>query len=359
MNNEIILVVDDMEVNRALLCGMFQNNYKMMEAGDGEEALKIVEEYKSSIVTILLDIIMPNMDGFEVLKILNQKKLISRIPVILITGDTSAEAEKKAYEVGVADMIAKPFNPHIIQRRVQNTIDLYNYKNKLERMVSEQTRVLQSQSKKLKEMNSKIIDIMSTIVEFRNMESGKHIKRIKGFTNILAKVVAQYYPEYGLTEEQINIITEVSAMHDIGKIVIPDSVLLKPAKWTEDEFELMESHTTKGCEIIAAVAEMQDAQYQKYGYEICRYHHERFDGNGYPDGLKGDEIPVSAQIVSIADAYEALIHERRYKSAYSKSKAFIMIQEGERGIFSPKMLEALKIARDDFECLADANEDKE
>ena len=354
MKNEIILVVDDMEVNRALLCDMFQNNYKMLEAADGEEALKMVEQYGQSIATILLDIVMPNMDGFEVLKVLNAKKLVSRIPVILITGDTSVEAEKRAYEVGVADMVTKPFNPRVIRRRVQNTIDLYNYKNKLERMVSEQTKVLQTQAKKLRETNSRIIDTMSTIVEFRNMESTFHIKRMKGFTQILAKTVKKYYPEYKLTDDQVNIITEASAMHDIGKILIPDNILLKPARLTGDEFEMMKSHTTKGCDLINAVAEMQDEEYQKYGYEICRYHHERYDGNGYPDGLKGDEIPISAQIVSIADVYDALIHERSYKAAVSKSKAYHMIQEGECGVFSPKILEAFKMARDQFEELAEA-----
>lgn len=357
MKDEIILVVDDMEVNRALLCEMFQSSYKMMEAEDGEEALKLVEQYGSSIVTILLDIVMPNLDGFEVLKILSQRRMLNRIPVILITGDTSQESEKKAYEIGVADMITKPFNPRVIRRRVQNTIDLYNYKNKLEKMVSEQTRVLQSQAKKLKETNSRIIDTMSTIVEYRNMESGMHVKRIKAFTKALAEVVAKYFPEYGLTNEQIGIITEASAMHDIGKIVIPDNILLKPGRLTEEEFELMKSHTTKGCEVITTLAEMQDEAYQKYGYEICRYHHERYDGNGYPDGLKGEEIPISAQMVSIVDVYEALIHERAYKSAYSKSKAFIMIQDGECGMFSPKMLEALKIAREEFEAIADENTD--
>lgn len=353
MKKDMILVVEDMEVNRSLLCEMFQNDYKMLEAEDGKEALKLVEQYSQSIVTILLDIVMPHMDGFEVLRILNEKKLIFRIPVILITGDTSAEAEKRAYEAGVADMITKPFNTRIIKRRVQNTIDLYNYKNKLERMVSEQTKVLQSQAKKLKETNARIIDSISTIVESRNMEATCHIKRIKGFTNSLAKKVQKYNPEYGLTDEQISIITEASALHDIGKILIPDSIILKPARLVGDEYELMKSHTTKGCELINSMVEMQDEMYRKCCYEICRYHHEQYDGKGYPDGLKGEEIPISAQIVSVADAYETLIHDRSYKAAVSKSKAFHIIQAGEYGVFSPKILEAFKMAREEFEELAD------
>lgn len=353
MKNEIILVVDDMEVNRELLCEMFQGSYQMMKAANGKEALKMVEQYGASIVTILLDIVMPDMDGFEVLKVLNEKKLISRIPVILITGDTSAKAEKKAYETGVADMITKPFNPPVIRRRVQNTIDLYKYKNKLERMVSEQTKVLQSQAKRLRETNSKIVGIVSTIVEFRNMESTFHVKRIKGYTRILAGTVQKYYPDYGLTDEKIKIIAEASALHDIGKLIIPDSILLKPTRLVGDEFEVMKSHTTKGCELINSITEMEDEEYQKYGYEICRYHHERYDGNGYPDGLKGEEIPISAQLVSIADVYDALIHDRIYNTAVTKAKAFHMIQTGECGVFSPRILEAFKIARNEFEELAD------
>lgn len=355
MVQNTILIVDDMEVNRALLCNLFQEEYDVMEAGDGEEAIKLIEENTDAIVTILLDIVMPNVDGFQVLDILQQKNLLFRIPVVLITGDTSMDAEQKAYDYGVADLITKPFNTHIVKRRVQNIVDLYQYKNNLEIMVADQTEKLQAQAQKLKDTNIRIIDTMSTIVEFRNLESGEHIKRIKGFTKVLTECVEKYYPIYGLTQDKINVITEASAMHDVGKIAIEDCILLKPGKLTKDEFEVMKSHTTKGCEIISAVAEFQDEEYMQYAYEICRHHHERYDGHGYPDGLKGENIPIAAQIVSVADVYDALVSERVYKSAYTPSQAFTMIQQGECGIFSPRILECLKYVRGDFELMANHN----
>lgn len=353
MSQDIILVVDDIEVNRVILRELFKNRYEIIEAEDGREALEAVEKYSDSIVTILLDIIMPKMDGFEVLEALCQKDLLFHIPVILITGDASVASEKKGYLYGVADIIVKPFNSDIVRRRVQNIIDLYNYKKKLENMVTSQTKVLKEQAEQLKETNARIIDTMSTIVEFRNLESGEHIKRIKVLTNILAKCVADIHKEYELDAEKIDIITEASAMHDIGKIVIPDHILLKPAKLTTDEFEVMKTHTTKGCEIISSISKQQDERYLQYSYEICRYHHERYDGLGYPDGLKGQDIPIAAQIVSIADVYDALVSKRVYKKAFSKKNAYDMIQEGKCGIFSPEMLICFEKARAQYEGLPD------
>ncbi|MEG1847895.1 MAG: response regulator [Lachnospiraceae bacterium] len=353
MSDKIILVVDDEETNRILLKEIFQDKYTIVEAVDGKEALAQIERLGDSLVMVLLDIIMPNMDGFQVLEILKKREILSHIPVILITGDTSADAEIKGYEYGVPDVIVKPFNSYVVQKRVQNTIDLYHYQDRLEHMVREQTKVLQAQSKQLRETNTRIIDTMSTIVEFRNMESGEHIKRIKGLTKILAACVSKTYPQYKLTEEKVSVISEASAMHDIGKIVIPDQILLKPAKLTTDEFEIMKSHTTKGCEIIKAILKIQNKRYMDYSYAICRYHHERYDGQGYPDKLSGDEIPIAAQIVSVADVYDALVSKRVYKQAYDKEKAYQMILNGECGIFSPQMLHCLELVKDRFEILAD------
>ncbi|NTV79780.1 MAG: response regulator [Clostridiales bacterium] len=325
MKNEMILVVDDKEINRAILCNIFEKDYQLLEAQDGVQALKLVEQYEDRIVMILLDIVMPIKDGFAVLEELNHKKILQKIPVILITGDESKESERKAYEYKVSDIILKPFDSHIVQRRIYNMIELYSYKNRLEHMVKEQTSTLMKQAAKLKEANNQVIDTLSTIVEFRNLESGLHIMRIKGFTRILAKQVAHFCPEYELTDEKIEIISQVATMHDVGKIVIPDSILLKPTKLTEDEFEIMKSHTTKGCEIISMITGLEDQSYYDYGYEICRHHHERYDGKGYPDNLLGDEIPISAQIVSVADVYDALVSDRVYKAAYSKERAYQMI----------------------------------
>ena len=359
MKNEIILVVDDKEVNRAILRNIFEADYQVLEAQDGAQALELVDKYEDSIVMILLDIVMPIKDGFAVLMELNQKKILQKIPVILIIGDESKESERRAYEYKVSDIILKPFDSRIVQRRVYNLIELYSYKNRLEHMVKEQTATLIKQAAKLKEANNQVIDTMSTIVEFRNLESGLHIMRIKGFTRILAKQVAHFCPEYQLTNEIIEIITQVATMHDVGKIVIPDQILLKPSKLTPDEFEIMKSHTTKGCEIINMITGLEGQNYYDYGYEICRHHHERYDGKGYPDGLVGDEIPISAQIVAIADVYDALVSDRVYKAAYSKEKAYQMIIGGECGMFSPKLLECFKLARGKFEEFAEAGIQKE
>lgn len=216
-----------------------------------------------------------------------------------------------------------------------------------------QYKVLQLQAERLHQSNEKIIDILGTVVEYRNLESGEHINRVKGFTKILAAKLMEEYPEYGLTPVSVDMISSASALHDIGKIAIPDHILLKPGRLTAEEFEYMKSHTTRGCDILKSIEGVWDDSYGKLSYEICRHHHERYDGKGYPDSLKGEEIPIAAQIVSVADVYDALVTERVYKSAYSKDEAFHMIINGECGMFSPKLLECFRHVRKDFEALAD------
>lgn len=213
--------------------------------------------------------------------------------------------------------------------------------------------MLQLQAEKLQQSNVKIIDILGTVVEYRNLESGEHINRVKGFTKILAERLMEEYPEYGLTPKSVEMISSASALHDIGKIAIPDHILLKPGRLTEEEFDYMKSHTTRGCDILNSIEGVWDDSYGKLSYDICRHHHERYDGKGYPDGLKGEEIPIAAQIVSVADVYDALVTERVYKGAYTKDEAFHMIVNGECGVFSPKLLECFRHVRKDFEALAD------
>lgn len=364
MKKETILIVDDVEINRELLSTVFEKDYNILEASDGDEAIAILEKHEDCISVVLLDIVMPRVDGYEVLRVMEEKKWLKKIPVLLVTGDTSLEAEEKGWKTGVSDIIRKPYNPRIIKQRVENIIELYVYKRNLEKQVSEQTEILKKQfvilkkqSEKLKETNRRIIETMSTVVEFRSLESGKHIRRIQGFTEILAREIAKHYPEYELTEEKIEMISSASALHDVGKISISDNILLKPGKLTADEFEVMKSHTTRGCEIINMISDIQDRDYYEMGYAICRYHHERYDGKGYPDGLSGEQIPIAAQIVSVADVYDALVSERVYKAAFSKDKAFDMIIKGECGVFSPRLIECLKIARKKMEQLADELEE--
>lgn len=353
MKYDKILIVDDMEVNRGILCEMFKHDMEILEAGDGVEAMELVEQHYQSIAVILLDIIMPRMNGFEVLEKLSGKKEWSGIPVILITGDTATDVDRQGFEMGVNDVIKKPFDPHVVKKRIKNTIELYRHKNELEDLVTEQTAELEKQAAQLRDMNVQLIEILSTIVEFRNLESGEHIKRIKCFTNVIMKKLKEEYPEYNITREMIDAVTVASAMHDVGKIAIPDNILLKPGKLTAEEFEIMKQHTTKGCEIVEAISKMQNEEYYKYSYDICRYHHERYDGKGYPDNLKGDEIPIWAQAVSIADVYDALVSKRCYKDAYRKEKAFQMILDGECGVFAPKLRRCFELSKVEFEALAD------
>lgn len=357
-----VLVVDDMELNRDILREILEEDYPILEAESGRRALEMIQKYGEDIAVILLDLIMPDGDGFAVLEIMKKRNWLEKMPVLIISGENSLETEKKCFAYGISDFIHKPFDNTLVRHRVKNVTELFMYKNQLEQRVEKQTealrkqyRMLQLQADKLKMSNVRIIDILGTVVEGRNLESGEHIMRVKSYTEILGKQLMKDYPEYGLEEKQLEVIASASALHDIGKIAIPDNILLKPAKLTDTEYEYMKSHTTRGCEILENIEGAWDKDYAKASYEICRHHHERYDGRGYPDGLRGEDIPISAQLVSIADVYDALVNERVYKSAYSKEKAFHMIVTGECGIFSPKLLECFRRVRRQFEALAEQN----
>ena len=343
MKKPTILVVDDVDINREILCEMF-HEYNTMQAANGKEAVDIIAANLDMISVVLLDVVMPVMSGVEVLEEMKKQKWIDSIPVLLITGEATTQIERKAYRLGASDIIKKPFDAFIVKQRTMNVIELYYNKRHLEEMVALQTKVLRKQAEELQSINDRIIDVMSSVVEFRNMESGDHVKRVKTFTNILAKYVAQEYPEYHLDNYAINMITSAAALHDVGKIVIPDAILLKPGRLTDEEFEVMKSHTTRGCEV-----DIQQGEYGKVSYEICRHHHERYDGRGYPDHLEGENIPISAQIVSVADVYDALVNERCYKAAFTTEEAYRMITNGECGTFSPKLMHCLSLAREEYE----------
>ncbi len=361
MADRSILIVDDNEINRGILGEIFKDKYAILEAGNGVEAMQIMDKQTDKLAAVLLDIVMPEMDGYQVLEAMVKKdNLNETIPVLMITADTSTEAERTSYQKGAADVIHKPFDPVIVDRRVTRTIELFDHKRHLENQVDDQTRVLKKQflylkkqEERLKNSNEKVIDTIATIVEFRNMESSYHLKRIKGFVRILGLTAMNNFPELGLTPHTLEVIIQASAMHDIGKISVPDSILLKPGRLSNEEFEVMKSHTTRGTEIIELLKDVQDKEIYEMCLDICRHHHERYDGRGYPDGLMGDDIPISAQLVSIADTYDALVSDRVYKKAYSKSEAFKMITEGECGVFSPKLVEAFRQARVQFEKVVD------
>ncbi|MBS6646712.1 MAG: diguanylate cyclase [Clostridiaceae bacterium] len=341
MKRDTIIIVDDMEINRAILRGVFEKDYNLLEAENGNQALLLVEQYHSNIAAMLLDLVMPVKDGFQVMTELGNSNRLAEFPVVVITAEDSAESEVQAFDLGASDIIMKPFEPHVVKRRVQNIIELNLHK-------LNQDELIEEQAAKLRESNEVMIDALSSIIEYRSVETGQHIKRIRMFTKILLEDAARSYPEFGLTERNIAIIVSASSMHDIGKIAIPDSILNKPGRLTPEEFEIMKTHSIKGCEMLAGLDRMSDREYLQYAYNICRYHHERWDGKGYPDGLKGESIPVCAQVVGIADCYDALTTDRVYKKALSPEVAFNMILNGECGSFSPKLLECFKNVRVTF-----------
>ncbi len=360
-----VLIVDDVEINRSILGSILEDEYTIVEAENGKQALDIIEEQKDELSVILLDLVMPEMDGRQVLEELNKRKIMRTIPVLVISGENSYETERECFDLGISDYIAKPFNNVIIRKRVKNVARFYEYKLQLEEKVDEQTAVLRKayqtlkvQAEKLHQNNQKIIDMLGTVVEFRNLESGEHINRVKKYTKILAEGAMREYPEYELTPEKVDTIVAASSLHDIGKITIPDRILLKPGKLTKDEFEYMKSHTTRGYELLAQIDNEWDPKLRQAVHEICRHHHERYDGKGYPDALAGEEIPLSAQLVSIADVYDALVSERCYKDAYSAEEAYRMIIHGECGVFSPKLMEVFRKTRKQFEMLKIYNKQK-
>ena len=355
MKKPTILIVDDVDINREILCEIFQDE-NTVQAANGREALDIIAEKPEAVSVVLLDVVMPVMDGVAVLEEMKKRGWLDSIPVLLITGEATTEIERKAYRLGVSDIIKKPFDAFIVKQRTNNVIELYYNKRHLEEMVELQTKVLRRQAEELQSINDRIIDVMSNVVEFRNLESGNHVKRVKTFTNILARYVAREYPEYHLDDSTISMITSAAALHDVGKIVIPDAILLKPGRLTPEEFETMKTHTTRGCEVIDMLADIQQGEYGKVSYDICRHHHERYDGRDYPDGLKGEEIPIAAQIVSVADVYDALVTERCYKSAFTPEEAFRMITNNECGVFSPKLMRCFELARGEFEAVVNAAE---
>ena len=333
MERQTILIVDDAEMNRMMLSDMLGDQYDYVEAADGREALRILEK-NVAIDLMLLDINMPEMNGFEVLEEMNRYHWIQEIPVIMITAEESVESMEHAYSLGVTDYIPRPFNLYIVRRRVENTLNLYVNQKRLMRLVSDQIA-------EKEENNTLMVSILSNVVEFRNHESGDHIRNIRRITELLLHQLVQKTKAYHLTEEDIALIKTASSLHDIGKITIPEEILNKPGKLTKEEFEIMKTHSAAGAHILEQMQYGQDKPLYRYALEICRWHHERWDGHGYPDGLMGEDIPISAQIVAIADVYDALTSDRCYKKAYDHTTAINMILNGECGAFNPLLLECL------------------
>ena len=329
-----ILIVDDSEMNRAILSEILGSDYNILEAANGEECLAMLEQYDTGIALILLDIVMPVMDGFEVLAAMNRNHWIEDIPVIMISSEDSDPVVRHAYEMGVSDYVSRPFDASIVYRRVFNTIKLYAKQRRLISLVTSQTRE--------KEKNTQMmVSILSEVVEFRNGESGLHVQHIGTLTQRLLERLTQKTDKYDLPPEKQELIVLASALHDIGKIAIDDKILNKPGRLTQEEFNIMKTHTVIGANMLDKLGIYRSEALVRTAYEICRWHHERWDGRGYPDGLSGDRIPISAQVVSMADVYDALVSKRVYKAAYAPDTAVQMILHGDCGTFNPLLLECL------------------
>lgn len=336
-----ILIVDDSQINREILAEMLGDEYRIHDAASGKECIKLLDQYGTGISLVLLDIVMPEMDGFEVLDYMAEHHWIEDIPVIMISSEDSVSSIRKAYELGVSDYISRPFDAHVVYQRVLNTIKLYAKQRRLITLVSDQ---MYERDKN----NRMMVSILSQIVEFRNGESGSHVVNIKRITELLLDRLPMRTNKYTLSSTEQLLIPMAAALHDIGKIGIDDKILNKPGRLTKEEFEIMKTHSAIGANMLESLEQFHDEPLIKIAHDICRWHHERYDGRGYPDGLKGDEIPISAQIVSIADVYDALVSERVYKKAYTHEKAMDMILNGECGTFNPVLLECLKDIQDEL-----------
>ena len=330
-----ILIVDDSEMNRCILSEMLGADYDILEATNGEEAIKILRQYETGISLVLLDLVMPVMDGFGVLSYMNERNWIEDIPVIMISGEDSVFYVRRAFDLGVADYIKKPFDAQVVYKRVYNTITLYAKQRRLLVLVTDQIYE--------KEKNNRMmISILSQIVEFRNGESGAHVLHINIITELILERLIQKTDKYDLSSSVRRMIVTASALHDIGKIAIMDQILKKNDRLTDEEFKIMKTHSELGADMIQDMHFPKDNSLVRASWEICRWHHERWDGKGYPDGLKGEEIPISAQVVSIVDVYDALTSERCYKKAFEHDTAIQMIMDGQCGQFNPILLKCLK-----------------
>lgn len=331
-----ILIVDDAETNRKILLDMLNDEYDLAEAKNGDEAVNFINNTKEKIDLILLDIVMPEMDGFTLLEKMNEKGWISDIPVIIISADNETPSVVRAYDLGVSDFISRPFDSTIVHKRVRNTIMLYARQKKLMNLITQQIYEKEKQS-------GLMVSVLSNIVEFRNGESGLHVLHIQHITELLLKHLGEMRPEYKYSTEEISMYGLASALHDIGKIAIPGKILNKPGRFTDEEFAVMKNHAALGAKMLENLVQAHEQEPLIHAaYQICRWHHERWDGKGYPDALKGDEIPLSAQVVALADAYDALTSQRVYKPAFSHETAVRMILNGKCGTFNPLLLKCLE-----------------
>lgn len=338
-----ILIVDDDAINRKLLAKLFSEFYTIKEAENGREGMEQILDSSNSFCAILLDVLMPEMNGIQVLRQMKQLGLLEKIPVFLITAESGAYVMKEAYELGVMDVISKPVVSFMVLRRVRSVIELFEARKHLSTVVENQNIALLNQAEKIIQLNQGMIEALATAIEFRNEESGGHVQRISAITRIMLENTAL---GAGLDKREIENIVTASIMHDVGKITIPDAVLTKPGKLTAEEYEVMKSHTTKGVTILESIPQLRESGIYDYACDIARHHHERWDGGGYPDGLVGTEISPWAQVVSLADVYDALTCKRVYKPSFPREQVMQMICTGQCGLFNPRLLDSFLSVED-------------
>lgn len=343
-----LLIVDDVPINRELLKNIFAGKYELIEADDGAKAIELLKQYKDGISIVLLDLIMPEVDGFEVLSFMKKNKLLQRIPVIVITGEATTDNDIKSYEYGASDVIYKPYIPAIVVQRVKNLTELYAARRIAEDGMSKTAYHLSVTGTKLSNISQFLAVTLATVSEYKDEHSELHVKRVIAGTYVILKELNALYPmRYHFTEDDVQLIAGASALHDIGMVGIPDSILTKDTELEASEREILKKHPTIGCELLERL-KIQDEEFFRYVYDICQMHHERIDGKGYPSGLTDQQIPVWAQVVGLVDAYTALREQRNWRAAFDEDTAIQMIKDGKCGAFAPYLIEVLEHSREYF-----------
>lgn len=332
---EQILIVDDEEINRAILANLFEDRYQIVEAENGREGLDRIRELEGSLSAVLLDVVMPQMDGISVLRRMNRRGMTEKVPFFLITASRDDATIQEAYSLGVMDVISKPIVPYVVQRRVDSVVELFRARRRLGAEVERQREKLLEQAQQLAQMGMGMVEALATAIEFRSDESGEHVRRIHDITCYLLRTTPL---GEGLSQDEIDLIGVAAITHDVGKISIPDAILHKQGKLTAEEYDLMKTHTSKGAELLSKIPQMREHTAYRYAYDIALHHHERWDGRGYPHGLVGDQTPIWTQIVALADVYDALVSKRCYKEPFPAKVALQMILDGQCGAFNPRLL---------------------
>ncbi len=334
-NRETLLIVDDDAINREILKEIFAPDYAVREAEDGRSGLREILTGPERLCAVLLDVVMPEMDGLEVLRRLRRTGLLERLPVFLITAEASDSVLKEAYGLGVMDVISKPVVPYVVRRRVQSVIELFQARRRLSLTVESQRERLLRQAEEIIELNQGMVEALAAAIEFRSEESGDHVRRIHDITEYL---FCQTELGRGLESGEIGEIALAAILHDVGKIAVPDAILNKPGRLTPEEFAVMKTHTIRGAELLDRIPQLRQHRAYRYAVDIARHHHERWDGRGYPDGLKGDQLSLWSQVVGLADVYDALSCKRVYKNAFPREQVLEMIRGGQCGVFNPELL---------------------